>query len=433
MPAVIGRTNLKSTSTQGSEPSTVTMMFSKVHLDELMATTVISLQKDVEIKTTEIAGLNNTITGLQQTITTKTAELAQANQSLTALQAQKDIVDAELIAAQNSILQLTSDLDTAEAALTQAQSDLSTANAALAQSQSDLATANANLSTAQSDLSTANASLSTAQSDLATANATITDLQDQLANAPSGGGDVVAEVIAEPINAGNWTFFQGPNSNLLDSYSYDSQTERHNFSINSDVGYVNYHLNNSSATKVHMPRWYKPLFYADGSPVLNTDAFLLQIKIDDMEHPTVSNVALMMGILKIPEALSYLDIAAWGGGGGSLSLTRGNVYAVAGTAGIGSLQATPSSDTVASYKAIGIASGWNKQKMQFSATGWNSPNIKTNTASGMQNTAPSTVYQFDTPDGTQLNLCIWLTTRTNVATPIASTFSAKLSYAVEKW
>lgn len=299
----------------------------------------------------------------------------------------------------------------------------------LTQAQSDLANAQAALAQAQAQIVADAATIASLQSQVTALQAQVASLQQQLANC----GDVEAEVITEPIDSGNWTFFQGPSSNLLNSYSYDSQTERHTFSINSDVAPVNYCLNTNAAGGIHMPRWYKPLHYGDGTPVLNTDAFILQIKIDDMNHPTVSNVALMMGILKIPGSTAQLDLASWGGGGGALSVVRGNVIAVYGSVGQATLAAVSITDSVASYKGIGIGSGWNKFKMHFSAAGWNDPSTSTYASTGVQNTGSTTVYTFDTPDGTQLNLCIWLSTRTSNTAPIASTFSAKLSYAVEKW
>ena len=443
MPAVIGRTNLKSTSTQGSEPSTVTMMFSKVHLDELMATTVISLQKDVEIKTTEIAGLNNTITGLQQTITTKTAELAQANQSLTALQAQKDIVDAELIAAQNSILQLTSDLDTAEAALTQAQSDLSAANASLSTAQSDLAAAQGQVTSLTSDLQTANANLSTAQSDLSTANGdlvvasltiasqqeTITDLQAQLQNSPGPSGDVVMEPLGEDITT--WSYYAGAGSvNPLNSITYDSVTDRHTISMIGvgSRGSVNIA---SSANNDNWPRWYRPLTYADGSPVLNTDSFILQVGLEDVDVTNTtsgSSWTLYVGILDVANSGVREQVTPFGVGINDLR----QISALSG-ASFQSQSTRPPSWPI-TMKGLMMTSGYFKHKMHASATTWNatsgfSQSTQQRSASG----SPS--FQWFSADGAQLNLAVYIgyTTGGTTTNMKAADFSFGIKYAVEKW
>jgi len=455
MPAVIGRTNLKSTSTQGSEPSTVTMMFSKVHLDELMATTVISLQKDVEIKTTEIAGLNNTITGLQQTITTKTAELAQANQSLTALQAQKDIVDAELIAAQNSILQLTSDLDTAEAALTQAQSDLSTANASLSTAQSDLAAAQGQVTSLTSDLQTANANLSTAQSDLSTANGdlvvasltiasqqeTISDLQSQLQNSPGPSGDVTVSPLNQDIST--WTYFDEQLATTGVPWAtavYDAAGDKTTFTTQARATGQAYPNTNGSI----IPRWSTPMFYSDGTPVLDTDSFILQWEIPadtiNIQTPTASaaNWCLMIGMFGNIEATTGNRGPI---GGGFLCQSQGRVtsYAYHLTTSQGSLVAYTSD--LQSLKGMMMTNGMNRLPMYSVASAhqiWGSSNQynRTDGAVGAVGSilSSNTAYTFNgRPPGSQVDLVIWLQSRTGGVTTTDAAITAGFKWCVEKW
>jgi exonuclease VII small subunit len=448
MPAVIGRTNLKSTSTQGSEPSTVTMTFSQVHLNELMANTVISLQKDVEIKTTEIAGLNSTITGLQQTITTKTAELAQANQSLTALQAQKDIVDAELIAAQNSILQLTSDLDTAEASLTQAQSDLSTANAALAQSQSDLAAAQGQVTSLTSDLQTANANLSTANGDLVVASLTIasqqetiTDLQAQLQNSPGPSGDVTVSPLNQDIST--WTYFDEQLAITGVPWAtavYDAAGDKTTFTTQALASAQAYPNTNGSI----IPRWSTPMFYSDGTPVLDTDSFILQWEIPadtiNIQTPTASaaNWCLMIGMFGNIEATTSSRGPI---GGGFLCQSQGRVtsYAYHLTTSQGSLLAYTSD--LQSLKGMMMTNGMNRLPMYSVASLhqiWGSSNQynRTDGAVGAVGSilSSNTAYTFNgRPPGSQVDLVIWLQSRSGAAATTDAAITAGFKWCVEKW
>lgn len=427
MPAVIGRTNLKSTSTQTSEPSIVTMTFSQVHLDELMANTVINLQKDVEIKTIQIAGLNNTITGLQQTITTKTVELAQALQSLTALQAQKDVVDAELIVAQNSILQLTSDIDTAEAALTQAQSDLSAANAALTQSQSDLATANG-------DLVVASLTIASQQE-------TISDLQSQLQNSPGPSGDVTVSPLNQDIST--WTYFDEQLATTGVPWAtavYDAAGDKTTFTTQALASGQAYPNTNGSI----IPRWSTPMFYSDGTPVLDTDSFILQWEIPadtiNIQTPTTSaaNWCLMIGMFGNIE-----DTAANRGpiGGGFLCQSQSRVtsYAYHLTTSQGSLLAYTSE--LQSLKGMMMTNGMNRLPMYSVASAhqiWGSSNQYDRTDGAVGAVGPilssNTAYTFNgRPPGSQVDLVIWLQSRTSAVATTDAAITAGFKWCVEKW
>jgi len=421
--------NKRATETKAKASTVINkVVIGQAELDALLANNIANLQSTVTTKNAEIALLQYDIESLQTDITTKTAELAVANQSLTALQSQYDVAVEDLAAAEAEVASLTSDLATANAALSQAQSDLAAANASLTQAQADLAQC-------QSDLQTANTNLSTAQSDLVTANATIADLQTQLQNA-GAGGDVTAEPLLESFDT--WTYYQGPNIDLLDSYSYDTNTGRHTFTVKAaGASPLHYCLNSDANGGVQVPRWYKPLTYSDGSPVLNTDSIILQIKLEEMEHPDFTRAGLMMGIMKIPDSTGSVDVAAFGGGGGPMMSVAGSVIATNGTMGSQSLHASPTPDYTSDVKIIATTSGFNKMKMNVATTGWNAPSPRTYTSTGIQSflvvEGTPSMYQFNTPDGTQLYLCAWLTTR-NVSDAVsAGTFSTKISYAVEKW
>jgi len=406
------RSNLKSRTVQQE----IVVQSPQVHLDQamidgLMSNTIVSLQNDVATKEAEVATKTSEIASLQQTVTTKTAELAQANQSLTALQAQKDVVDADLVIAQNSVAQLTSDLATANAALIGAQSDLATANASLAQAQSDLSTANTNLQTA---------------------NDTITDLQIQLQNQPAaGGGDVMMDYLNEDLST--WNYWDGDQNKV--SYVWDAGNQVHNFTFaggeSSQLNYVG-----STNTSSRVPVFYRPMTYADGSPVLNTDAFILQVQFDELEM-AAHGWSIYVGTMGDPQGVSKTTRQAFAvgfNGNTSTSVVIGAMNNIIYNSGYQySVSSWPEGKI--SGRGLMMTSGHNKHRMHASMS-WQlsnssadlshaSPQISNATASSSSNT-------FSSPDGTPLNLCIILG-GIQSGTPQAGTIKTKIKWCVEKW
>jgi len=407
-----GRSNLKSRTVQQE----IVVQSPKMYLDQamidgLLSNTIVSLQNDVATKEAEVATKTSEIASLQQTVTTKTAELAQANQSLTALQAQKDVVDADLVIAQNSVAQLTSDLATANAALIQAQSDLSTANASLAQAQSDLSTANTNLQTA---------------------NDTITDLQIQLQNQPAaGGGDVMMDYLNEDLST--WNYWDGDQNKV--SYVWDAGNQVHNFTFaageSSQLNYVG-----STNTSSRVPVFYRPMTYADGSPVLNTDAFIIQVQFDELEM-AAQGWSIYVGTMGDPQGVSKTTRQAFAvgfNGNTSTSVVIGAMNNIIYNSGYQySVSSWPEGKI--SGRGLMMTSGHNKHRMHASMS-WQlsnssadlshaSPQISNATASSSSNT-------FSSPDGTPLNLCIILG-GIQSGTPQAGTIKTKIKWCVEKW
>jgi hypothetical protein len=414
-----GRSNLKSRTVQQE----VVVQSPQVYLDQamidgLLSNTIVSLQNDVATKQAEVATKTAEIASLEQTVTAKTAELAQANQSLTALQAQKDVVDADLVIAQNSVAQLTSDLSTANAALIGAQSDLATANASLAQS--------------QSDLSTANTSLAQSQSDLSTANDTISDLQIQLQNQPAaGGGDVIMDYLNEDLST--WNYWDGDQNKV--SYVWDAGNQVHNFTFaageSSQLNYVG-----STNTSSRVPVFYRPMTYADGSPVLNTDAFILQVQFDELEM-AAHGWSIYVGTMGDPQGVSKTTRQAFAVG------FNGNTDADAAIGAMNNIiynsgyQYSVSSwpEGKISGRGLMMTSGHNKHRMHASMS-WHLYNNSTDFSHASQQisnaTASSSSNTFSSPDGTPLNLCIILG-GIQSGTPRAGTIKTKIKWCVEKW
>jgi len=156
-------------------------------------------------------------------------------------------------------------------------------NSAIFQSQRDQAISErdsiqTSLTSTQAELSTANTNLATAQSDLSTANATIIELQDQLAN--SSGGGAPSPHLGD-LN--NFTFFAGqtPADQYLTAYSYDSVNKIHSFTT-SDLTYSNADWSLGGGANFTGPRWYTPMTYNDGTPVLIGDQFSFSVSIDNL-------------------------------------------------------------------------------------------------------------------------------------------------------
>ena len=406
------RSNLKSRTVQQE----IVVQSPKMYLDQamidgLMSNTIVSLQNDVATKEAEVATKTSEIASLQQTVTAKTAELAQANQSLTALQAQKDVVDADLVIAQNSVAQLTSDLATANAALIGAQSDLSTANASLAQAQSDLSTANTNLQTA---------------------NDTITDLQIQLQNQPAaGGGDVMMDYLNEDLST--WNYWDGDQNKV--SYVWDAGNQVHNFTFaggeSSQLNYVG-----STNTSSRVPVFYRPMTYADGSPVLNTDAFILQVQFDELEM-AAQGWSIYVGTMGDPQGVSKTTRQAFAVGFNGNTSTGAAIGAMNNIIYNSGYQYSVSSwpEGKISGRGLMMTSGHNKHRMHASMS-WHLFNNSADLAHASHQisnaTASSSSNTFSSPDGTPLNLCIILG-GIQSGTPQAGTIKTKIKWCVEKW
>ena len=236
--------------------NSVKITYGQAELDSQLAATIAT-------KTSEIAALNVTVSGLQDDITTKTAELAVANQALTTLQAQYDVAAADLVAAQAQVASLTS------------------------------------------DLATANAALSQAQSDLATANATIADLEDQLANAGSGpSGLGIGDGYLEDLTSNAWTK-EGVLS-FVESYSYDAQTKIHTVTLPTRAYDFNTDTIWTSGAYYTNERWWVPLNYKDGTPVMIGDAFSFTMAVDYFQvDGTISNWTMCLGTFQNSRDANY--------------------------------------------------------------------------------------------------------------------------------
>jgi hypothetical protein len=404
-------------STRLSMPSPIVNM-DQAMIDGLMSNTIVSLQNDVSTKQAEIAAKTSEIASLQQTIATKTSELEQAAASLTALQTQKDVVDADLLIAQSSVAQLTSDLATANAALIGAQSDLATA-------ESDLATSNASLAQAQSDLSTANTNLQTA-------NDTIADLQIQLQNQPAaGGGDVIMDYLNEDLST--WNYWDGDQNKV--SYVWDAGNQVHNFTFaageSSLLNYVG-----STNTSSRVPVFYRPMTYADGSPVLNTDAFILQVQFDELEM-AVDKWSIYVGTMGDPQGVSSTTRQAFAVGFNANSSTSVVIGAMNNIIYNSGYQYSVSSwpEGKISGRGLMMTSGHKKHRMHASMS-WNKFDNSSDFSHASQQisnaTSSSSSYTFSSPDGTPLNLCIILSGIAS-GTPQAGTIKTKIKWCVEKW
>jgi len=226
--------------------NSVKITYGQAELDGQLAATIAT-------KTSEIAALNVTISGLQQDITTKTAELAVANQSLTALQAQYDVSTADLVAAEAEVASLTGDLATANAALSQAQSDIDTANA------------------------------------------TIADLEDQLANAGSGpSGLGIGDGYLEDLTSNAWTK-EGVLS-FVESYSYDAETKIHTVTLPTRAYDFNTDTIWTGGAYYSNERWWVPLKFKDGTPVMIGDAFSFTMAVDYFQvDGNISNWTMCLG------------------------------------------------------------------------------------------------------------------------------------------
>ena len=390
----------------------------QVMIDGLLSTTISTLESDVATKEAEIATKTTEITTLTSDLTTAQSDLATAqsnyNQLLasnTATVEQLTLAEAQVVSLQASLATAQSDLATAQSDLATLQSQLATAQASLTQAQSDLSTANASLATCESNLTTA-------QSDLATANTTIADLQLQLQNSVGPSGDVVPEVLNEDLST--WTYFDNGGTATI-SYSYDTQTEVHTFNLGAASSGSSY----TSANPSYYPRWWRPLTYADGSPVLNTDSFIMQVRITDVSSTNLSaNRALFVGITDIVEGPQYQSVAPFGVGVGCYTGYRPVVC--------NQTVSLANNTVLGEVGGVCITGGWGKVKMHASCAGYGNT-YPYATASQASISGGSAGYYWPSANGTQLKFTIFAPATGTTHVPADVTISCKISYCVEKW
>jgi len=310
-------------------------------------------------------------------------------------------------------------------------------NAAIFQSQRDQAISErdsiqASLTSTQAELSTANTNLATAQSDLSTANATIADLQIQLQNQPAaGGGDVIMDYLNEDLST--WNYWDGGQNKV--SYVWDAGNQVHNFTFaageSSQLNYVG-----STNTSSRVPVFYRPMTYADGSPVLNTDAFILQAQFDELEM-AAQGWSIYVGTMGDPQGVSSTTRQAFGvgfNGNTSTSVVIGAMNNIIYNSGYQySVSSWPEGKI--SGRGLIMTSGHNKHRMHASMS-WQLFNNSADLSHASQQisnaTASSSSYTFSSPDGTPLNLCIILS-GIQSGTPQAGTIKTKIKWCVEKW
>ena len=314
----------------------------------------------------------------------------------------------------------------------QAVSERDSIQTSLTSTQAELSTANTDLATAQAELSTANTNLVTAQSDLSTANATIADLQIQLQNQPAaGGGDVIMDYLNEDLST--WNYWDGDQNKV--SYVWDAGNQVHNFTFAagepSQLNYVG-----STNTSSRVPVFYRPMTYADGSPVLNTDAFILQAQFDELEM-AVQGWSIYVGTMGNPQGVTATERQAFGVGFNGISDTSAAIGAMNNIIYNSGYQYSVSSwpEGKISGRGLMMTSGHNKHRMHASMS-WHLFNNSTDFAHGSQQisnaSASSSSYTFSSPDGTPLNLCIILG-GIQSGTPQAGTIKTKIKWCVEKW
>lgn len=312
----------------------------------------------------------------------------------------------------NNILSLQSDVATKDAEIATKTTEITTLT-------SDLATANASLTQAQSDLATSNGLLATCESDLATANTTIADLQLQLQNSVGPSGDVVPEVLNEDLST--WTYFDNGGTATI-SYSYDTQTEIHTFNLGAASSGSSY----TTANPSYYPRWWRPLTYADGSPVLNTDSFIMQVRITNVSSTNLSaNRALFVGITDIVEGPQFQSVAPFGVGVGC--------YAGGYRPVVCNQTVTLANNTVlGEVGGVCITGGWSKIKMHASCAGYGNT-VPYAAGSQAQVSGGSAGYYWPSANGTQLKFTIFAPATGTTHVPADVTINCKISYCVEKW
>ena len=310
-------------------------------------------------------------------------------------------------------------------------------NSAIFQSQRDQAISErdsiqTSLTSTQAELSTANTNLATAQSDLSTANATIADLQIQLQNQPAGGGgDVIMDYLNEDLST--WNYWDGDQNKV--SYVWDAGNQVHNFTFaageSSLLNYVG-----STNTSSRVPVFYRPMTYADGSPVLNTDAFILQAQFDELEE-AAHGWSVYVGTMGNPQGVTATERQAFGVG---FNCNGEGVAAIGAMNNIiynSGYQYSTSSwpEGKISGRGLMMTSGHNKHRMHASMS-WQRHDASSDISHGSQQisnaTASSSSYTFSSPDGTPLNLCIILG-GIQTGTPQAGTIKTKIKWCVEKW
>jgi hypothetical protein len=221
------------------------------------------------------------------------------------------------------------------------------------------------------------------------------------------------------LNGGAYTF--ADTFGLLNNYSYNAGTKVHSFTMNS-VAVANEAASFISGTTFTASRWYIPMTYADGSPVLVGDAFAYSVMFEDITSPVARNFVFSLAMSQSGASTSLNTMNAMGGHCG--------VSSAGGTIIGGWMLNAGNANTVSGTYLRGLVSGNFAGGPTFLNGGlsWSATNTTSSGASGTR----SAFTQWNVPATNQLALVFMCGTNgTNTAT--GGTFSMKVKFALTKF
>jgi hypothetical protein len=286
---------------------------------------------------------------------------------------------------------------------------------------------------ANSSLSQAQSALTQAQTDLATANSTILDLQTQLQNQPGPSGDVMVDYLDEDLST--WNYYDGGQNKV--SYSYDAPNKIHNFTLTAGNASGGNYIGNTN-TSSRVPVFYRPMTYVDGSPVLNTDSFIIQVEFEDLVL-SATNWSIYVGTMGNEQGNSSTTRQGFGVGFNDYFSTSASIGALNNTIIQSNYQYQKNlwPESKMSGKGLMMTTGNIKHRLH-AAMSWKiygqTLDIGQVAPAGVSNASSSaSSYTFSSADGTPLNLCVILSARDASNTPQSGIFSTKIKWCVEKW
>lgn len=220
------------------------------------------------------------------------------------------------------------------------------------------------------------------------------------------------------LNGGTYTFADG--FGLLNSYSYNAGTKVHSFTMNS-VAVANEASSFVSGTTYTGPRWYIPLTYADGSPVLVGDSFIYSAYFEDVVPGAARGYIFCVGLSQSGSSTSLNTMNGVGGYAGMTAV---------GTPVIGGWTLNSSSSNSVSGTYLRGVSSCNFAGAPTFLNGgfcW----CATNTTSGGASGTRSSFSQWNVPASTPLALVLMAGTL-GTATATGGTFSMKVKFAITK-
>ena len=212
-----------------------------------------------------------------------------------------------------------------------------------------------------------------------------------------------------------WTFTD--TAGLLNTYSYNAGTGVHSFQMNA-IAVANADYSPSGGINFTGPKWWIPLVYDDGTPVLNTDTFTLTMHYTNLAVGTTTSTGVYFGIIDDPTSTVKANLKVF-----AIDF-QSSATSVPGVAALSGLTQT-------AINLAGATQIWGNllcaNKVKIAGCG----SIDTG-AFGVSNPVTrQDAAAYTTANGTQLSLAV-LVGSVGTVTTAAGTIALKISYSVRK-